>query len=140
ARRPTAGDSGATPYRAGSSGVGTYVRAAESLFTVEYECVCHIFAWRDNDGAGTLSAACAPAVADMARSLRELAAQARARPRDDCCLAYEVVGVVSSLSAALETRTGGVPGLRASLAAAVRPARDAAKTSLAELLDDTRRR
>ncbi|KAM0325560.1 hypothetical protein ACHAQA_007547 [Verticillium albo-atrum] len=122
-------------YRAGTNGIGTYAQAMEGLFLAEYENICNLF---NRDDWGTIfQSTCQAALAELARALRELNAHIKTHLSTDCYLAYEITEIMSSLSGNLETRTGE---LKSSLAAALRPVKETAKASLAELLEDTRRR
>ncbi|KAJ3457454.1 hypothetical protein MRS44_014595 [Fusarium solani] len=107
-------------YRAGTNGIGTYAQAMEGLFLAEYD-----------------NATCQAALAELARTLRELNAHIKNHLNTDCYLGYEVTEIVSALSGNLDTRTGELKG---ALAAALKPVRETAKSSLAELLEDTRRK
>ncbi|KEY64517.1 hypothetical protein S7711_09642 [Stachybotrys chartarum IBT 7711] len=122
-------------YRAGSNGIGTYAQAMEGIFLAEYDNICSIFT-REDWGL-VFQATCQAALAELARTLREINAHIKSHLSTDCALAYEIVEIVSTLSSKLETRTGE---LKTALAAALKPVRDTAKSSLAELLDDTRRK
>lgn len=122
-------------YRAGTNGMGTYVQAMEGLFVAEYDNITSIFS-RDDWGP-LFQATCQASLAEFSRTLRELNAHIKAHLNTDCFLAYEIVEVVSSLSSRLETRTGE---LKSSLAASLKPVRETAKSTLAELLEDTKRR
>ncbi|OLN95648.1 Exocyst complex protein exo70 [Colletotrichum chlorophyti] len=122
-------------YRAGTNGIGTYAQAMEGLFLSEYDNICSIFT-RDDWGP-LFQATCQAAMAELARTLRELNHHIKAHLNTDCYLAYEITEIISGLSSNLETRTGE---LKSSLAAALRPVRETAKSSLGELLEDTRRR
>ena len=122
-------------YRPGTSGIGMYAQSMEGMFIAEYENICSIFT-RD-DWAPVFQGACQGALNELARTLRELNSHIKAHPQTDCFLAYEVVEIVSGLSSQLETRTGE---LKSSLAALLKPVRDTAKSSLGELLEDTKRR
>ncbi|KAK0636886.1 putative exocyst complex protein [Bombardia bombarda] len=122
-------------YRAGTNGIATYARAMEGLFLSEYENICNIF-MRDDWGP-VFQATCQPSLVELGRTLRELNNHIKAHMNTDCCLAYEIVEIVSSLSNNLESRTGE---LKSSLAASLKPVRETAKQSLAELLEDTKRR
>ena len=55
----------------------------------------------------------------------------------ECFLAYEIIGIVTSLSFRLDSRTGE---LKLPFADALKPIRETAKTSLTELIEDVRRR
>ncbi|KAK3380129.1 Cullin repeat-like-containing domain protein [Lasiosphaeria ovina] len=122
-------------YRAGTNGVGTYAQAMEGLFLAEYENICSIFT--REDWGQVFQATCQPALVELGRTLRELNNHIKAHMPTDCYLAYEIVEIVSSLSNNLESRTGE---LKSSLAASLRPVRETAKSSLAELLEETKRK
>lgn len=122
-------------YRAGASGIGTYAQATEGLFLSEYENICNIFT-REEWGP-VLQATCQTALVELSRTLRELNNHIKAHMSTDCYLAYEIVEIISGLSNNLESRTGE---LKSSLAASLKPVRETAKSSLAELLEDTRRK
>jgi exocyst complex protein 7 len=122
-------------YRAGTNGIGTYAQAIEGLFLAEYENICNIF--MREDWGPVFQATCQGALMELGRTLRELNNHIKAHMHTDCYLAYEIVEITSSLSNNLESRTGE---LKASLAASLKPIRETAKSSLAELLEDTKRR
>ncbi|KAK3318613.1 Cullin repeat-like-containing domain protein [Apodospora peruviana] len=122
-------------YRAGTSGIGTYAQAMEGLFLAEYENICNIFT--REDWGPVLQATCQAALVELSRTLRELNNHIKTHVSTDCFLAYEIVEIVSALSNNLESRTGE---LKNSLAGSLKPIRETAKLSLAELLEDTRRR
>ncbi|KAI1203826.1 exocyst complex protein exo70 [Nemania serpens] len=122
-------------YRSGTNGMGMYSQAMEGLFVAEYENICGIFMRQDWGPA--FQTTCQAPLAELARTLRELNNHIKAHLSTDCYLAYEVTEIMSGLSNNLDTRTGE---LKATLAAALKPVRETAKLSLAELLDDTRRK
>ncbi|KAI2635998.1 exocyst complex protein exo70 [Xylaria nigripes] len=122
-------------YRSGTNGIGMYARAMEGTFLAEYEHICNIFMRQDWGPA--FQTTCQPPLAELARTLRELNNHIKAHLSTDCYLAYEVTEIMSGVSNRLETRTGE---LKAALAAALKPVRETAKLSLAELLEDTRRK
>ncbi|KAI0523636.1 exocyst complex protein exo70 [Xylaria bambusicola] len=122
-------------YRSGTNGIGMYAQAFEGLFVAEYENICNIFMRQDWGPA--FQTTCQAPLAELARTLRELNNHIKAHLSTDCYLAYEVTEIMSSLSNNLDARTGE---LKATLAAALKPVRETAKMSLAELLDDTRRK
>ncbi|KAJ9139325.1 Exocyst complex protein exo70 [Coniochaeta hoffmannii] len=122
-------------YRAGTNGIGTYAQAMEGLFLAEYDNICNIF--MREDWGPLFQATCQGALMELGRTLRELNNHIKAHMHTDCYLAYEIVEIISNLSNNLESRTGE---LKASLAASLRPVRETAKSSLAELLEDTKRR
>ncbi|ERT02980.1 hypothetical protein HMPREF1624_01284 [Sporothrix schenckii ATCC 58251] len=122
-------------YRSGTSGIGMYAQSMEGMFLAEHENICSIFT-RD-DWAPVFQGTCQNALNELARTLRELNSHIKTHPQTDCYLAYEVVEIISGLSNKLETRTGE---LKSALAASLKPVRDTAKSSLGELLEDTKRR
>ena len=122
-------------YRAGNSGIGTYAQSMEGLFVAEYENICNIFT--REDWGPVFQATCNPCLVELGRTLRELNGHIKSHMSTDCYLAYEIVEIISGLSNNLERRTGE---LKSSLAASLKPVRETAKLSLAELLEDTKRR
>ncbi|KAI3331385.1 exocyst complex protein exo70 [Ustulina deusta] len=122
-------------YRSGTNGIGMYSQAMEGLFVADYENICNIFMRQDWGPA--FQTTCQAPLAELARTLRELNNHIKAHLSTDCYLAYEVTEIMSGLSNNLDTRTGE---LKATLAAALKPVRETGKMSLAELLDDTRRK
>jgi len=122
-------------YRQGTNGIGTYAKGMEGAFLAEYDNICALFS-RDEWGK-VFNLTCQNAISELARTLRELNSHIKANLTTDCYLAYEIVEIMSSLSSSLESRTGE---LKPSFAAALKPVRETAKSSLAELLEDTRRR
>lgn len=122
-------------YHAGTNGIGTYAQALEGIFVSEYDNICSIFA-RDDWGI-VFQSTCQAALTELARTLRELNSHIKSHLSTDCYLAYEITEIVSRLSDQLETRTGE---LKSSLAAAVKPVRETAKSSLSELIEEVRRK
>lgn len=122
-------------YRAATSGIGTYAQALEGIFVSEYDNICSIFT--REDWGMVFQSTCQATLTELARTLRELNTHIKMHLATDCYLAYEITEIVSDLSGHLETRTGE---LKSSLAAALKPIRETAKSSLAELIEDTRRK
>ncbi len=122
-------------YRQGTNGIGTYAKGMEGAFLAEYDNICALFS-REEWGK-VFNLTCQGAIAELARTLRELNSHIKANLTTDCYLAYEIIEIMSSLSSSLESRTGE---LKPSFAAALKPVRETGKSSLAELLEDTRRR
>ena len=122
-------------YRAGTNGIGTYAQALEGIFLSEHENICSIFS-RDDWGT-VFQATCQGALTELARTLRELNSHVKGHMGVDCCLAYEILEIMASLSEKLEARIGE---LKSSLAAALKPVRETARASLAELMEDNRRK
>lgn len=122
-------------YRAGTNGIGTYAKAMEGIFLSEYSIICNVF---DRDDRGTqFRFTCQAAVTELARTIRELNSHIKAHLNTDCYLAYEVTEILSTLAGSLDARTNE---LKPSLLAALKPVRETAKLSLAEFLEDTRRK
>ncbi|UKZ73454.1 exocyst complex component exo70 [Trichoderma virens FT-333] len=122
-------------YQAGANGIGTYTQAMEGIFIAEYDNICSIFT--REDWGPILQATCQAAVTELARTLRELNTHIKSHLTTDCYMAYEVTEIISGLSNNLDKRTGELKG---SLSAALKPVRETAKSSLAELLDETKRK
>jgi len=122
-------------YRSGTNGIGTYAQAMEGLFVAEHENICNIFT--REDWGPVFEATCQPSLVELGRTLRELNSHIKAHMTTDCFLAYEIVEIISELSNNLERRTGE---LKSSLGASLKPVRETAKSSLSELLEDTKRR
>jgi exocyst complex protein 7 len=122
-------------YKQGTNGIGTYAKGIEGAFISEYDNICALFS-RD-EWSKVFNLTCQTSISELARTLRELNTHIKANLTTDCYLAYEIIEIMSNLSTALESRTGE---LKPSFAAALKPVRETGKSSLAELLDDTRRR
>ena len=122
-------------YRQGTNGVASYAKGMEGAFLAEHDNICGLFA-RD-EWSKVFNLTCQGAVSEFSRTLRELNTHIKSHLNTDCYLAYEIVEIVSNLSSILEERTGE---LKSSFASALKPIKDTAKLSLADLLDDTRRR
>jgi exocyst complex protein 7 len=122
-------------YRQGTNGMGTYATGMEGAFLAEYDNICALFSREEWGQVFTLT--CQGAMAELTKTLRELNNHIKAHLTTDCFLAYEIIEIVTSLSSRLDSRTGELKNL---FATAMKPIRDTGKSSLAELLDDTRRR
>ncbi|KAI9851891.1 MAG: exocyst complex component exo70 [Thelocarpon superellum] len=122
-------------YQRGTNGIGTYATALEGLFLAEYDSVCSVFSREDWGYAYNVT--CRGAIAEFAQTLRELETHIKSKMMTDCFLAYEIVEIVAKMAHQIDLKTGE---LRPLFADAVRPVRETAKTSLAELLEDVRRR
>jgi exocyst complex protein 7 len=122
-------------YRQGTNGIGTYAKGMEGAFLAEYDNICALFS-RDEWGK-VFNLTCQSAISELARTIRELNTHIKANLTTDCYLAYEIIEIMSNLSSNLDSRTGE---LKPSFAAALKPIRETGKSSLAELLEDTRRR
>jgi exocyst complex protein 7 len=122
-------------YRKDTNGIGTYAKGMEGAFLAEYDNICGLFS-RDEWGK-VFNLTCQGAVSELARTLRDLNTHIKSNLSTDCFLAYEIIEIMSTLSASLESRTGE---LKTSFANALKPIKETGKQSLADLLDDTRRR
>jgi exocyst complex protein 7 len=122
-------------YRQGTNGIGTYATGIEGMFLAEYDNICALFS-RDEWG-NVFNLTCQGAMFELSKTLKELNLHIKANLTTDCYLAYEIIEIVSGLSSRLDGRTGQ---LKAAFASALKPIRDTGKSSLAELLEDTRRR
>ncbi|KAL8811396.1 MAG: hypothetical protein Q9223_001790 [Gallowayella weberi] len=122
-------------YRQGTSGIGTYAKGIENSFTAEFSNISAVFA-RENWGLA-FDATCRKALAEFAKTLRELNMHIKAKLTTDCFLAYEIVEIVTNVGYNLDQSTGQ---LKLPFADALKPIREAARSSLAELLEDVRRR
>ena len=122
-------------YRQGTSGIGTYASGIEGIFVAEFHNISAIFP--RGDWGSVFEATCRKALAEFAKTLRELNMHIKANLATDCFLAYEIVEIVTNLSFRLNSKTGE---LKLPFADALKPIRETAKSSLSELLDDVRRR
>lgn len=122
-------------YRSGTNAIGSYAKAMEGIFLSEYDNICNIFS--REDWASIFQAVCQPSLAELARTLRELNNHVRAHLNTDCFLAFEITDVMSTLTSGIGSRTGELKG---PLAAALKPIRETAKASLAEILEDSRKK
>ena len=76
-------------------------------------------------------------MSEFSKTLRELNTHIRSNITTDCILAYEIIEVVTGLSYRLDSKTGQ---LKQQFLESLRPIRDTAKSSLSELLVDTKSR
>lgn len=124
-----------TIYRTGMSGIGMYAQAMEGLFRAEYENICRVFTRAD--WGPTFLTTTTGAITELARVLRELNIHIKQHLATDCFLAFETVEVITSLANNLEQATGELKG---ALTAALKPIKETAKSSLAELLVTTKQK
>ncbi|RKF60523.1 Exocyst complex protein exo70 [Erysiphe neolycopersici] len=120
-------------YKAGTNGIATYSKGIELAFLAEYDNICALFS-RD-EWAKVFNTTCQGSITELMRTLRDINNHVKANLNTDCFLAYEVIEIMSNLSSSLETKTGE---LRPSFVAALKPVRETAKSSLTELLENTR--
>jgi len=119
-------------YRQGSSGIGTYASGMEGMFLAEAQNTSRIFR---TDPGRIFSMTCSKALATFARTLLELNSVVKSRILTDCFLGYEILDIITPLSFRLESRTGQ---LRSQFADALRPIRESARSSLSDLLNQTK--
>ena len=122
-------------YRQGTNGIGMYANAMEGIFIAEYDNIRRIFP-REEWGF-VFDITCRKPLAEFAKTLRDLNMHIKSNLTTDCFLAYEVIDIVTPLSGRLDSRTGELKG---HFLDAVKPIRETAKSSLADLLDDVRRK
>ena len=122
-------------YRQGTSGIGTYASGIEGIFLAEYQNISAIFPREDWGSA--FEATCRRSLAEFAKTLRELNMHIKSNLTTDCFLAYEIVEIVTNIGYRLDQKTSQ---LKLPFVDALKPIRETAKSSLAELLEDVRRR
>lgn len=124
-------------YRRGKNGIGTYATAMEGLFLSEYQNVRSIFT--PPEASRALEETCLQVFGGLADLLKELDAHIKANLTTDCYLAFEIISILTAMSYGIDNTVGG-SFVERCLESMLKPVRDTAKTSLPELLDDTRRR
>ncbi|KAF9893759.1 exocyst complex component exo70 [Aspergillus nanangensis] len=129
-RRPTDG-----PYKQGTNGISIYSKALENIIYAEHDIISHIFTG-DQRGLA-LQATCRSALAEYSKTLRELNQYIKANLMTDCFLAFEIIEVVTAMSYRVDAKTGELKSL---FIEALRPVRETAKSSLSELLEETKRK
>ncbi|KEF55173.1 uncharacterized protein A1O9_08827 [Exophiala aquamarina CBS 119918] len=120
-------------YREGSSGIGAYANAVEGMFLAEADNTSKIFR---EDAGRIFTQTCGKAISTFSRTLAELNGVIKSRILGDCFLAYEILDLITPLGYRLESRTGQ---LRSQFADALRPLRDTARSSLNEILSQTKK-
>ena len=123
------------PYRQGTSAIGIYASAIEGMFIAEFQNISAIFP-RD-DWSIVLEVTCRKALAEFAKTLRELNMQVKSNLITDCFLAYEIIEIINNVSHRITAETGE-PKLP--FGDALKPIRETAKASLPEIIEDQRRR
>ncbi|MDI1485305.1 MAG: exocyst complex component exo70 [Ramalina farinacea] len=123
------------PYRQGNSAIGSYAIALEGIFRSEFHNISAIFS-REDWGV-VFEATCRKALAELAKTLRELNMQIKANITTDCFLGYEIIETITQASQRLGQETGE---LKLPFSDALKPVRETAKSSIPELLEDQRRR
>ena len=121
-------------YRHGSNAINQYAKAIDSIFLAEYQNISSSFS-RD-DWTVAFETTCCRALAEFAKTLRELKAHIKSNLFTDCFLAYEIIEVVTDAAHHLSFTTGE----SLLFGDALKPVREIAKFSVLELLEDQRRR
>ncbi len=121
-------------YKQGSNGIGMYAQALEGAFIAEYENVTQLFP--REDWRRVFIQTTGPSMDDMTQAFKDLNTHIRAHITTDCFLAYEIIDIMFTLMGKLEKRTGE---LKERFTVAMKPIKDTGKSSLSELLDDTRK-
>lgn len=129
-RRPTDG-----PYKQGTNGIGIYSNALEGFINTEHGMIVQIFPG-DQQGL-VLQATFLPAMGEYSKTLRELNQYIKANLMTDCFLAFEIIEIVTAMSYRIDSKTAELKSL---LIEALRPVRETAKSSLSELLEETKRK
>ncbi|KAJ5729381.1 uncharacterized protein N7483_003889 [Penicillium malachiteum] len=129
-RRPTDG-----PYKQGTNGIGIYSNALEAFVNTEYDIISQLFP-ADQQGLA-LQATFLSAMAEYSKTLREMNQYIRQNLMTDCFLAFEIIEIVTAMSYRIDSKAAELKSL---LIEALRPVRETAKSSLSELLEETKRR
>ncbi|KAJ5753454.1 uncharacterized protein N7511_007607 [Penicillium nucicola] len=123
------------PYRQGTNGIGIYSNALEGFITTEHNIITELFSG-DQQGLA-LQATFSTTMNEYSVTLRELNSYIKANLMTDCFLAFEIIEIVTAMSYRIDTKSAE---LKAALIEALRPVRDTAKSSLSELLEETKRK
>ncbi|RDW90438.1 EXO70 family protein [Aspergillus mulundensis] len=123
-----------SPYKQGTNGIGIYSNALENFIYAEWDAINQIFTG-DHRGLA-LQMTCRSALAEYSKTLRELNEYIRSNLLTDCFLAFEIIDIVTAKSYNIELKTGELKSL---FLEALRPVRETAKSSLAEILEETKR-
>ncbi|CAG8359117.1 unnamed protein product [Penicillium salamii] len=129
-RRPTDG-----PYKQGTNGIGLYSNALEAFITTEHGIIVQLFSG-DQQGLA-LQATFLGAMGEYSKTLRELNQYIKANLMTDCFLAFEIIEIVTAMSYRIDSKAAELKSL---LIEALRPVRETAKSSLSELLEETKRK
>lgn len=120
-------------YREGASGIGAYSSGIEGMCIAEHENVSRVF--QGEERGPVFEATCRATLGHFAATLKELNNIIRSRILTDCFLAFEIIDLVTPLSYRLSSKTGQ---LRSQFAEALRPIRETSRSSLTEVLEQTR--
>lgn len=123
------------PYKQGTNGIGIYSNALEGFIYAEHVTIVQLFTGGQQGLA--LQTTCRAAMAEYSKTLRELDQYIRANLMTDCFLAFEIIDIVTAMSYRVDAKTGELKSL---FIEALRPVRETAKSSLSELLEETKRK
>ncbi|KKK17372.1 hypothetical protein P175DRAFT_0482835 [Aspergillus ochraceoroseus IBT 24754] len=123
------------PYKQGTNGIGVYSTALENFVYAEHQIISQLFTG-DQQGLA-LQMTCRSAMVEYSKTLRELNQYIRSNLMTDCFLAFEIIEIVTAMSYRVDAKTGELKSL---FIEALRPVRETAKSSLAELLEETKRK
>lgn len=123
------------PYKQGTNGIGIYSNALEGFVYAEHVTIVQLFTGGQQGLA--LQTTCRGAMAEYSKTLRELNQYIRANLMTDCFLAFEIIDIVTAMSYRVDAKTGELKSL---FIEALRPVRETAKSSLSELLEETKRK
>lgn len=129
-RKPTDG-----PYKQGTNGIGIYSNALEAFIVTEHGIITQVFTG-DQQGLALQATFMSP-MSEYSKTLRELNQYIRMNLMTDCFLAFEIIEIVTAMSYRIDSRTAELKSL---LIEALRPVRETAKSSLSELLEETKRK
>ncbi|KAJ5112637.1 hypothetical protein N7532_000682 [Penicillium argentinense] len=129
-RKPTDG-----PYKQGTNGIGIYSNALEAFIVTEHGIITQVFTG-DQQGLALQATFMSP-MQEYSKTLRELNQYIRMNLMTDCFLAFEIIEIVTAMSYRIDSKTAELKSL---LIEALRPVRETAKSSLSELLDETKRK
>jgi exocyst complex protein 7 len=129
-RRPTDG-----PYKQGTNGIGIYSNALEAFIITEHGIIQQMFSGAQQ--GLVLQATFLSAMGEYSKTLRELNQYIKANLMTDCFLAFEIIEIVMKMSYDIEPKAAELKSL---LVEALRPVRETAKSSLSELLEETKRK
>lgn len=123
-------------YREGTSGIGAYASGLQGMITAEAENINRVFP--ASEAAQAIELSCQNAMAEFSKTLSQLNTFIKSRILTDCFLAFEIIDLVTPISYNLESRTGA--RLKSQFSDALRPIRETARSSLSELLEQTRQK
>lgn len=84
-----------------------------------------------------LQTTCRSALVEFSKTLRELNQYIKSNLMTDCFLAFEIIEIVTAMSYRVDSKTGELKSL---FIEALRPVRETAKSSLSELIEETKRK